>query len=88
MLGVFGALAEMEREQIAERTALGRERARALGRVGGRPRKYDDKTLDRVRRIEAKPDLTVKQRALLLGIPLASYYVLRRQVKARDAEAA
>lgn len=82
MLGVFGALAEMEREQIAERTALGRERARALGRVGGRPRKYNNSTLEKVARMERHDGLTVKQRAAALGIPAASYYVLRKRLSA------
>lgn len=87
MLGVFGALAEMERELIAERTALGRERARALGRLGGRPKKYDARTLARVRRMERTDDLTVKERASALGIPVASYYVLRKRLRDQDAAA-
>lgn len=82
MMGIFGALAEMEREQIAERTTLGRERARALGRVGGRPRKYSDATLEKVARMERNDGLTVKQRAAALGIPVASYYVLRKRLSA------
>lgn len=79
MIGIFGAVAEMEREQISERTALGRERAKALGRTGGRPKKYDADTLKHVARMEENSGLTVKQRAAALGIPLASYYVLRKQ---------
>ena len=87
MLGIFGALAEMEREQIAERTALGRERARALGRLGGRPKKYDARTLEKVRRMEGTDDLTVRERASALGIPVASYYVLRKRLQEQDAAA-
>ncbi|RCS86653.1 recombinase family protein [Brachybacterium alimentarium] len=87
MLGIFGALAEMEREQIAERTALGRERARALGRLGGRPKKYDARTLEKVRRMEGTDDLTVRERASALGIPVASYYVLRKHLQEQDAAA-
>lgn len=79
MIGIFGAVAEMEREQIAERTALGRERSKALGRTGGRPKKYGAETLKGVARMEENSGLTVKQRAAALGIPLASYYVLRKQ---------
>ena len=87
MLGIFGALAEMEREQIAERTALGRERARALGRLGGRRKKYDARTLEKVRRMEGTDDLTVRERASALGIPVASYYVLRKRLQEQDAAA-
>lgn len=87
MLGIFGALAEMEREQIAERTALGRERARALGRLGGRRKKYDARTLEKVRRMEGTDDLTVRERASALGIPVASYYVLRKRLLEQDAAA-
>lgn len=79
MIGIFGAVAEMEREQIAERTALGRERSKALGRTGGRPKKYGSDTLKHIARMEENSGLTVKQRAAALGIPLASYYVLRKQ---------
>jgi len=37
--GIFAALAEFEREIIAERTRAGLSSARARGRKGGRPRK-------------------------------------------------
>jgi DNA invertase Pin-like site-specific DNA recombinase len=36
---IFAALAEFERELIAERAAVGRAAARARGRMGGRPAK-------------------------------------------------
>jgi DNA invertase Pin-like site-specific DNA recombinase len=42
---VFAALAEYERELIAERTRAGLKAARARGRMGGRPRKMDKTTL-------------------------------------------
>jgi DNA invertase Pin-like site-specific DNA recombinase len=43
--GIFAALAEFERELIAERTRAGLAAARARGRKGGRPRKMDRATL-------------------------------------------
>ena len=43
--GIFAALAEFERELIAERTHAGLAAARARGRKGGRPRKMDRSTL-------------------------------------------
>jgi len=41
VFGLFAALAEFERELIAERTKAGLAVARARGRLGGRPRKMD-----------------------------------------------
>ncbi len=43
--GIFAALAEFERELIAERTHAGLVAARARGRLGGRPRKMDRATV-------------------------------------------
>ena len=45
VFGMFAALAEFERELIAERTKAGLAAARARGRLGGRPRKMDIPTL-------------------------------------------
>lgn len=45
VFGLFGALAEFERELIVERTNAGLAAARARGRMGGRPRKVDAATL-------------------------------------------
>jgi len=42
---VFGALAEFERDLIRERTNAGLAAARARGRVGGRPRRLDEKKM-------------------------------------------
>jgi DNA invertase Pin-like site-specific DNA recombinase len=43
--GIFAALAEFERELIAERTRAGLAAARSRGRKGGRSRKMDRATL-------------------------------------------
>jgi DNA invertase Pin-like site-specific DNA recombinase len=42
-LAITGAMAQMERELKAERTAAGRAAAKARGRTGGRPRTDPDK---------------------------------------------
>jgi len=45
IFGIFAALAEFERDLIAERTKAGLEAARARGRKGGRPRKMTKQVL-------------------------------------------
>lgn len=45
MFHLFAAFAEFERNLILERSAAGREAARARGRYGGRPEKFTDQDL-------------------------------------------
>ena len=42
VIGILAAVAKQERVRLSERTVAGLERARAQGRVGGRPRTEDD----------------------------------------------
>jgi DNA invertase Pin-like site-specific DNA recombinase len=42
VIGILAAVAKQERARLSERTIAGLERARAQGRVGGRPRAEDD----------------------------------------------
>lgn len=42
VIGILAAIAKQERVRLSERTIAGLERARAQGRVGGRPRTEDD----------------------------------------------
>ena len=49
MLHVVGAVAEMERELVRERTAAALAASRARGRVGGRPRALADNALTAAR---------------------------------------
>lgn len=48
---VMAALAQMERELIAERTKAGLEAARKRGRVGGRPRKMTPGKIESARKL-------------------------------------
>ncbi len=50
---VMGALAQMERELIIERTNAGLEAARKLGRLGGRSRKMTTHKIDMARKLFA-----------------------------------
>lgn len=47
VIGILAAVAKQERVRLSERTVAGLERARAQGRVGGRPKAQDDPTLMR-----------------------------------------
>ena len=42
IIGILAAIAKQERVRLSERTLAGLERARAQGRVGGRPKAADD----------------------------------------------
>jgi DNA invertase Pin-like site-specific DNA recombinase len=47
VIGILAAVAKQERVRLSERTIAGLERARAHGRVGGRPKAEDNPTLMR-----------------------------------------
>ncbi len=49
VFGVFGAIAQFERELITERTRAGLAAAKAQGRVGGRPRTMTDANVEYAR---------------------------------------
>jgi len=52
VIGVLAAVAKQERVRLSERTLAGLERARAAGRVGGRPKTEDDlKTVKALHRL-------------------------------------
>lgn len=88
MLGVFGSLAEFERDRIAERTSIGREAARAAGRRGGRPRKSDKAMAAKARRLQASDGLTAKEKAQALGVSVATFYRLLNMADESEAQTA
>jgi DNA invertase Pin-like site-specific DNA recombinase len=54
VIGILAAVAKQERVRLSERTVAGLERARAQGRVGGRPKAEDDpSTLTAYRKLKA-----------------------------------
>ena len=77
---VMAALAQMERDLIAERTRAGLEAARARGRQGGRPRKLDKDKLAHVREL-LEQGKQVQEIASLLGVDRSTIY---RRLKALD----
>ena len=73
--GIFAALAEFERELIAERTRAGLKAARARGRKGGRPRKMDQATLKMAMTAMADPKSVAADVAKRLGITTTTLYM-------------
>ena len=68
VFGIFAALAEFERELIAERIRAGLATARARGRQGGRPRKMDRAMLQMAMSAMAARETNAQDLARRLGI--------------------
>ena len=71
---IFGALAEFEREIIRERTRVGLEAAREMGRTGGRPRAMDEARLKRARRLLQDKNFSFKDVCEMMGVSRATLY--------------
>jgi DNA invertase Pin-like site-specific DNA recombinase len=75
IIGILAAIAKQERVRLSERTIAGLERARAQGRIGGRPRAADNpKTYEGVHKLREQGK-TIRQIAQKLH--LSSNTVLR-----------
>jgi DNA invertase Pin-like site-specific DNA recombinase len=74
VFGIFGSLAEFERELIRERTNAGLVAARARGRKGGRPRLVDEKKAKAARAMRADTSLSVAEICAELKISRTSFY--------------
>ena len=72
--GIFAALAEFERELIAERTRAGLSAARARGRKGGRPRKMTTTTLKMAMAAMSDRQSVAADVAKRLGITTSTLY--------------
>jgi len=71
---VFGALAEFERDIIRERTKAGMAAAKTRGRVGGRPRKMNQKKINYARALLESEENTVDDICEELGVSRATLY--------------
>jgi DNA invertase Pin-like site-specific DNA recombinase len=68
VIGILAAVAKQERVRLSERTIAGLERARAQGRVGGRPKAEDDiSTMKSFRKLKAS-GLSVRKIAVEMGV--------------------
>jgi DNA invertase Pin-like site-specific DNA recombinase len=85
-LAMMGAMAQMERELKAERTAAGRAAAKARGRTGGRPRTDSDK-LEQARILYLHSDRTAADVCRTVGIGRRTLFSYLAQVKRRTSGA-
>jgi DNA invertase Pin-like site-specific DNA recombinase len=68
VIGILAAVAKQERVRLSERTIAGLQRARAQGRVGGRPKVEDDPEMMRRYRRLKNAGKSVRMIASELGI--------------------
>lgn len=83
MLAVFGALAELERENILERQAEGIAIAKAEGRMKGRPKKAVD-TFEAVYLAVKEGKLSATKAAKQLGLSRSTWYRKAREYEEED----
>jgi len=79
-LAITGAMAQMERELKAERTAAGRAAAKARGRTGGRPR-TDPEKLEHARILYLHSDKTAADVCRTVGIGRRTLFSYLAQVR-------
>ncbi len=81
VIGILAAVAKQERVRLSERTLAGLQRAKAQGRVGGRPAKVDNpRTLKALRRLrdqgksirQIAAELRLSTNTVLKGLKAAS----------------
>jgi DNA invertase Pin-like site-specific DNA recombinase len=81
-LAMMGAMAQMERELKAERTAAGRAAAKARGRTGGRPR-TDPEKLEHARILYLHSDKTAANVCRTVGIGRRTLFSYLAQIRRR-----
>ena len=84
---VIGALAEMERDLIRERTQAGLAAARARGRNGGRKRKLNATALRMAKTMLADRETSVGEVAAVLKVNRATLYRALASDRAREMAA-
>ncbi len=79
-LAMMGAMAQMERELKAERTAAGRAAAKARGHTGGRPR-TDPEKLEHARILSLHSDKTAADVCRTVGIGRRTLFSYLAQIR-------
>jgi DNA invertase Pin-like site-specific DNA recombinase len=74
VFNIFGALAELERELIRERTHAGLAAAHVRGRKGGRPRKLAPRQVATARTLWGGGKHSVTEVAAMLGVSRNTLY--------------
>jgi DNA invertase Pin-like site-specific DNA recombinase len=72
-ISIIGAIAQMEQELKSERTAAGREAAKARGRTGGRPR-TDPKKLEQARILYENSTQTAAEVCQAVGVGRRTFF--------------
>ena len=85
-LSMMGAMAQMERELRAERTAAGRAAAKARGRTGGRPC-IDRDRLEQARILYHNSEKSASEVSKLFGCSPSTLFSYMREVKEKEAVA-
>ncbi len=81
VIGILAAVAKQERVRLSERTIAGLQRAKAQGRVGGRPKAQDDyKLVSRVDALKAE-GLSIRQIAATAQVSPATVQKLVSRAK-------
>ncbi len=82
VFNIFASLATFERELIRERTSAGLASARARGRLGGRPKKHDDATVQRIKELHAMGTMRPAEIAAAAKVSVSTMYRLLRSKQA------
>lgn len=82
VFNLFASFAQYERDLILERTAKGREAAKAKGKTGGRKKVFDNSTIKAIDAM-VKDDMEVREACKKVGISRASYYRLKTEQRER-----
>jgi DNA invertase Pin-like site-specific DNA recombinase len=84
IIGILAAVAKQERVRLSERTIAGLEKARAKGRIGGRPKVADNpKTANAVRKMRAEGQ-TIREIAAKVGISTNSVMSVLKKEEASN----
>jgi DNA invertase Pin-like site-specific DNA recombinase len=71
---IFGSLNDYFIDNLKANTKAGLQSARARGRVGGRPKKLDEKQVQIAQALRDNPNLSVSEICAQLGVSRATFY--------------